>query len=265
MGDNGPYFIRKNSDKTILGADGGWYSIATILGNPKVLCKFETQHTAKVRVKQLGKGKAQVLNKKTMKSLLGYADPLWEKILKETRVGLILDKGREKDAVDSAVGDSQSEDNPAMDETPAPEQDSVCASETAIKASLETPIISETMDILEQLAALALRWQNAKDAHYANLRKLEESIMDELHFVEFMDLDARRAYRSYKRLHNLRIKRRQLKNEQIVMDAACAALKMDPTTLYAEAQHALNSLQGLKARRYAPRVAWPAEDDSVNP
>ena len=264
MGDNGPYFIQKKSTKEILGADGGWYSIATILGNPKVLCKFETQHTARIRAKQLGKEKTQVLNQKTLKSRLRYADPVWEKILKEMKVGLVLDKDKKKAAANSELPT----DDSAPEELPgelSAEPGSVCASETAIKASLETPIISETMDILEQLAGLALRWQNAKDVYSGNLRKLEEAIMDELHFVEFMELDTRRAYRSYKRLHDLRTQRRQLKNEQIVINTACAALKMEPVALYNGAQRALNSLQGLKTRKYAPRVAWPAEDDSINP
>ena len=255
MGDNGPYFIQKNSTKEILGADGGWYSLATILGNPKVLCKFETQHTARIRAKQLGKEKTQVLNQKTLKSRLGYADPVWEKILKEMKVGLVLDKDKKKAAANSELPT----DDFAPEELPgnlSAEPGSVCASETAIKASLETPIISETM---------ALHWQNAKDAYSGNLRKLEEAIMDELHFVEFMELDTRRAYRSYKRLHDLRTQRRQLKNEQIVINTACAALKMEPVALYNGAQRALNSLQGLKTRKYAPRVAWPAEDDSINP
>ena len=49
------------------------------------------------------------------------------------------------------------------------------------------------------------------------------------------------------------------------MDTASAALKMEPAALYTGVQRALNSLQGLKTRKYAPRVVWPAEDDSINP
>lgn len=53
--------------------------------------------------------------------------------------------------------------------------------------------------------------------HYGDaLRDIEAQISDELHFVEFADVDACRCVKSYKRLQDLRVKRRCLKDSMLM-------------------------------------------------
>lgn len=124
--------------------------------------------------------------------------------------------------------------------------------------------MEDTLDLLERAAVLADRWAQEKPELEGRLHKLEQSICDELHFVEFMDLDGHRAYNSYKRLHHYRLERRLAKNEQEVLNILAQTLGYTPERLGDLAKKALNCINGCKNRRYAPRATWPMEDNRIN-
>jgi len=267
MADNGPYFVMKSSGSVFLGVDGTWYNKKTIVDNPSILCKFaaleEAQSTARLKYK---KGCAtQVCGAKKVKKALGVDNSYWEYCLFRMHDGLLAQDNSESCDLqmkpdmeaDGLPEDTLSDDSPNA-------VNAVSASE-AVSAELnDTELIMDTVDVLIKLQRLSKQWEDATLTNGDKIKEVEKAIQDELHFVEFMKLDMQRAYRSYKRLHDLRVRRRQLKNELVVVDKACLALHTTPKPLFDNVTQALSCIGGLKDRKYKPRVSWPTEDDTFN-
>lgn len=281
----GPYFIWQPQGHLLLGTDGKMHDKGEVLRSG-LLCKFGTMNAAKNYIKDCGDKTLQTIASKTARRQLEFPEEVWNQILKLMHEGVdpgwkptyIWDSGR------SALVKALT--NP--DISPAP-QDSSCPSPipvdgveeapalvisskpnglqnspASLAATWETPLMEDTIDLLEQAAALADRWAQEKPKLGDRLHKLEQAICDELHFVEFMDLDGRRAYNSYKRLHQYRLERRLVKNEQDVLTILTQTLGCTPERLGDLAKKALNCINGCKNRRYSPRTTWPVEDDRIN-
>lgn len=71
--------------------------------------------------------------------------------------------------------------------------------------------ISSFCDLHDQLVARAT-WVEYK------LQEVENKIQDVLHAIEFNSYNARDGYKIYKLLHDLRLERREYKDEQIIAD-----------------------------------------------
>jgi len=265
MSVKGPYFIQKDGGKLFLGRNGEWYQYASFLAHPNLLCKFETLTSAKRQIASLKEKTAQPLSSKNMRSRLGYEESLWKRMLSHTQVGLTPAAASKDETSITGPGCADKSECEEVRTTMAKQHvGAVEAPEEFVKKTFETPLITDTIDIMERLSTLAERWQVTKREICSELRKLDAAIRDELHFVEFMDLDMRRAYKSYKRLHELRIQRRQLKNEHDAIEAVCTAFSKTPDIFAANAQQAISMITGLQKRKYAPRETWPIEDDYYN-
>ena len=279
----GPYFIWQPQGHLLLGTDGKMHDDKEVL-RTGLLCKYETMNAAKNYIKNCGDKTLQPIASKTARRRLGFPEEVWGQILKLMHEGVdpdwkptfTWDSGRaavvkaEPDPDISTAPETPSSSMPIPtdgtdDKLVIPSKpNGVQNSPAALAATWETPLMEDTIDLLERAAALADRWAQEKPELGDRLHKLEQAICDELHFVEFMDLDGRRAYNSYKRLHQYRLERRLVKNEQDVLTILTQTLGYTPERLGDLAQKALNCINGCKNRRYAPRTTWPVEDDRIN-
>lgn len=139
------------------------------------------------------------------------------------------------------------------------ETSSICQLRTN---TLFTPLIYDTLDVLERLETLLERWDDVKNNYSSELSAIDLMVSDELHYAEFESLSAVDGYMSYKRLHNLLIKRRQCKNEYLVSTAARSIFTLN---IDKALNHALSTIHGLETRIYEPRVYWPGKSKDTNP
>ena len=282
---NGPYFVWQTTDHLMLGADGKLHDKGDALRSG-LLCKFGTMNAAKKYIADSGLKNLQPITAKTARGHLGFPEDAWNQILKLVHDGVdpdwkptfTWDSGRS--AVVKMLPNPDNSPDPQQPSCPAPipadgaeeasapvisgKPNGVQNSPASMAATWDTPLMEDTIDLLERAAALADRWAEEEPDLGDRLHKLEQAICDELHFVEFMDLDGRRAYNSYKRLHQYRLERRLVKNEQDVLTILTQTLGCTPERLGDLAKKALNCINGCKNRRYSPRTTWPVEDDRVN-
>ena len=253
---NGPYFVWQTTDHLMLGADGKLHDKGDALRSG-LLCKFGTMNAAKKYIADSGLKNLQPITAKTARGHLGFPEDAWNQILKLVHDGVdpdwkptfTWDSGRS--AVVKMLPNPDNSPDPQQPSCPAP-----IPADGAEEAS--APVISGKPNGVQN------RWAQEKPELGDRLHKLEQAICDELHFVEFMDLDGRRAYNSYKRLHQYRLERRLVKNEQDVLTILTQTLGCTPERLGDLAKKALNCINGCKNRRYAPRTTWPVEDDRIN-
>lgn len=278
----GPYFIWQPQGHLLLGADGKMHDKGEVLRSG-LLCKFGTMNAAKNYIKDCGDKPLQPIASKTARRHLGFPEEVWDQILKLMHEGVdpdwrptyIWDSGRSAivkampnpnvspgPSCPSPIPSDGADDKPAQDIPIKP--CGIQNSPASLAATWKTPLMEDTLDLLERAAVLADRWAQEKPKLEGQLHRLEQSICDELHFVEFMDLDGRRAYNSYKRLHQYRLERRLVKNEQDVLTILTQTLGYGPEQLGDFAKKALSSINGCKNRRYTPRATWPMEDDRIN-
>lgn len=264
---NTQYFIKNGRSNSFYGADGTWYQKKTILANPSVLCKFGSVDEARNAAKPLyGKGVSiSACKGGILKNYLGLSDTAWQTFL--TRVPTVL-YPRSSGMGACLTASEVAPDPPPTDNTPSetaePSLEPVLASKAVTREGCETELIQKTVDVLHQLQELAGMLEDVNSNHRDRLKEIEKAILDELHFAEFMELDIQRAYRSYRRVHDLRVRRRQIKNEMIVSNLICTRFGTIPESLLADVAKTLQCIEGLKTRLYTPRVTWPVEDDVVN-
>ncbi len=111
-----------------------------------------------------------------------------------------------------------------------------------------------TKDIREASHIMDKVFQDMEDilVNYGQvLRDLDAQIEDELHFVEFADVDASRCVKSYKRLQELRVKRRCVKDS---MQLADLLVKNLGTDLAKRLNHVSDKINHLDERMYTLRV-----------
>lgn len=112
--------------------------------------------------------------------------------------------------------------------------------------------------ISAEMREIALRlehvFQNVEDIclNYGEiLRDLDAQIEDELHYIEFFDLDASRCVKAYKRLQELRVKRRCIKDS---MQLADLFVKQLGTDLPQRLNHVSDRINHWDKRIYTVRV-----------
>lgn len=106
--------------------------------------------------------------------------------------------------------------------------------------------IYEQADIISKMAKQAvLRKQELN----SELSIADLEIQDIQHAAEFYELNAAQGYKIYKLLHDVRIRRRKIKNELAVIDSfLSASINSD------RMEHVKNNINGLSNRTYTPRV-----------
>lgn len=123
-----------------------------------------------------------------------------------------------------------------------------------LKSSHDFDGYKMTQEMKEAFQVLEHLFQDVEDVfmNYAEiLHNLEAQIEDELHFIEFADVDAGRCVKSYKRLQELRVKRRCMKDSMQLADLLVKNLGMDfPQRL----QHISKKIQHWNQRTYTLRV-----------
>lgn len=261
MVDN-PYFVKNGTEKSYYGADGTWYKKKIILANPGVLCRFENVVDARSMARSLcGRGiTVSACKGSTLKKDLGLSEQSWRSFVEQMSVGQSSQEPQD------GICPAQVSDPPSAEAPAFPESflEPVSTSEAVAKEVNETEFIQKATGFFQQLQELAVMLDDINAYHEDLLSRTDKAIQDELHFMEFMTLDIQRAYRSYRRIHELRVRRRQIKNEILVANLICTEFNMSPESLFEAAKKAARCIEGLKTRLYTPRAAWPVEDDCVN-
>ena len=105
---------------------------------------------------------------------------------------------------------------------------------------MEMKTVLEFYDIVKDCA-------ESFDSMVEQLSKIDKELSDIDHFIEFTELNARDGYKIYKKQHELRKMRRELKyNIKVASDIN--SQQIDPETL-------LKLVNYFKTRRYIPKVA----------
>lgn len=168
-----------------------------------------------------------------------------------------------------SLQDKSNSEEPAVEpilvpaEEPQPAIDDVNQLEYGKGANLdavyETPFIMDALDLLEQMLALAERTDTYMHEQLEELRQVECKICDELHYVEFMSLNGADGYKAYRRLHELRVERRRLKNEQFV---ATRLYNLFDAEAKRKISEAIQVITKIPDRHYVPREYWPEKEDA---
>lgn len=123
-----------------------------------------------------------------------------------------------------------------------------------LKSSLNFQDYQLTQDVREISHMIAQVFDNVEDIcmNYGEiLRNLDAQIEDELHFIEFFDVDASRCVKAYKRLQELRVKRRCVKDS---MQLADLFVKQLGTDLPQRLSHISEKIEHWDKRNYTVRV-----------
>ncbi|MFI3254616.1 MAG: hypothetical protein R3Y63_09810 [Eubacteriales bacterium] len=123
-----------------------------------------------------------------------------------------------------------------------------------LKGSLRFHDYQLALDIVQISQLLSDVFENIEEIalHYGGLlRDVDAQIEDQLHFIEFFDLDANRCVTAYKRLQELRVKRRCIKDSMQLADLLVKQLGNDfPQRLH----HISKKITHWDERTYAVRV-----------
>lgn len=82
--------------------------------------------------------------------------------------------------------------------------------------------------------------------------QVEKEICDIMHYIEFNNLDAANGYKIYKMLRECRLKRRQIKDEDVRVTATIQALGNNE--LQEKLKESIIKIKALDNRNYRPRV-----------
>lgn len=102
---------------------------------------------------------------------------------------------------------------------------------------------------IHKLNGLTIEAENRRDELHKELSRIDKSICDLAHYVEFRKLNACLGYEVYKKWHDLRLERRQIKNE---LDVVNIILNKDMSDSLSDAVDKF--VNGLTNKNYEPRV-----------
>lgn len=230
------YFLVSNAEKTLLCKDGSWIKIISALEHPERVLTFSEAESASQALMGLSCRKnVYVCSDKTLFQKFGIEGA--SLLFGQTDCSV----SEQPDGCDAKRGNITIQANRDM--------------------VIDTPLILDTTDILERLVVLIERWDETVKDYYNELNALDGSIQDELHYQEFEQLNCAQGYKAYKRLHELRIARRRLKNEYMV---AKTARDLFSGSIISDIQRALSCIDGLKSLTYSPRILWPGENEATS-
>ena len=235
------YFLACTADKTLLCKDGTWAKKQSVLADPdRVLTFPEAESASRILMGLPNRKNTYICNERTLYKKYGISN-----------AALLFGKGGCGPLPDNVT--PLEADKP---EAPNDNPPNRITLQTNQRVVVNTPLILDTIDILERLQVLLERWDETIVDYPSELSELDGRIQDELHYQEFSQLNCAQGYRAYKRMHELRISRRRAKNEYLVSKTARDLFRID---LDAKIKTALTAIQGLKELSYVPRAFWPGD------
>ena len=127
-----------------------------------------------------------------------------------------------------------------------------CISQKDEATNLSSEPIELNYDILEKVKEIhAFTKELEKRKSYLNgeLSKIDLEIVDVEHAAEFYNLNASQGYKLYKLLHDLRVKRREVKDELQKIN-----LTLGTSVKSENMENLERSILGLDNRQYTPRI-----------
>lgn len=270
------YFVQRTSDNALLGRDDIWYPPAACRRILFKLCRFDRDSAA--RKAKSCQYAAKPIEEKDARACLGFKSPSWNKFwatnIKTIKVCVFTTENalEAENNRHPEPGPAEEAVKPEKAARPRPEYESsigrfVHADPAILAESFDTPLIRETMEVISRLSALSLEWSALTCDFTSRIWKIENALNDESHFAEFMNLNSDEGNRCYQRMHQLRIARRQLKNERNLVGIINEALQ-NPAFNFAALHDRLEWIRAAfeksQDRTYVVRERWPFEDDRIN-
>lgn len=279
MADKGPYFLIRSKPFLVCGPDK-WLNRQELLRNEHCIYSFPTAKDAQ---------NAQMLLPKMMRmgTVVSNASSLYA----SNGLEYIKDKGF-IDAASQEIGpmhemsfnraalaefvvggngpvkNTDSEKVVPVPEGEPPKNSLIHAANTAldpIENGRDTTLYNNSVTMFQSLletleTAVSFR-DNAPTTVSEQLSIADREILDEMHFLEFNQLNAANGFKVYQRLHDLRLKRRAAKDSAIIatfMTDLLAGIDREKLSKYQA------RLQGLRSRQYLLREPELFEHDSEN-
>lgn len=249
-------FIVKESSKSLYALNGAWLPIKFAVSNPARVAVYGDSAFAEDTLRRMAdRSNTFVYSESTLQKKFGVH--------------------KAKDVFRINIPDVLPPTEKAKDEQPVPEPDSNlgdAAQDSSfdtnqieygkganLDAVYATPFIMDALDLLEQMLTLAERTDTYMHEQPEELRQVERKICDELHYVEFMSLNGADGYKAYRRLHELRVERRRLKNEQFV---ATRLYNLFDAETNRKISDAIQVITKIPDRHYTPREYWPEKENA---
>lgn len=260
------YFIAKQETRELYTKNNTWMSLTAALQQPDQVVVYST-HSQVCEAIQEVKPRVGVFpfTEKTMKKNFGVenAASLFGPVLKKTPQALPAAKkppstteilpGTPPQAVfqtEILPSPPEPHEDPPLDDDPKV----LLVPSANLDETFYTPFITETVNMLERMADLIERLETTRTERQTQLGALDRQTQDELHYIEFSRLSAPKGYKAYKRLHEIRVERRRVKNEWQVANMLQGKLNQE---LLVSIHQYLAAIDGLKNRCYEPRCSWP--------
>lgn len=113
----------------------------------------------------------------------------------------------------------------------------------------QTELDYDVLKVVDDFCALFKQAEERRPYIREKIRELEMEIVDIEHAAEFYTLNAAQGYRLYKLLHDVRVERRELKNQLDRID-----ILLDTPVNVVDMENLRKSIVGIDHRQYTPRI-----------
>lgn len=118
-----------------------------------------------------------------------------------------------------------------------------------IKLDSSFPVMEDIIKIASSFEGLFSKIVSHKELLEARLNLINKSIVDVEHLIEFRSLNACQGYKVYKKLKELRLERREVKDSLTIVQIFQEFVTDDPAK-----QEIAKRIAGIQERIYSPRV-----------
>jgi hypothetical protein len=132
---------------------------------------------------------------------------------------------------------------------PVPDSEIQTNEDDTLQVKIEFVDVNSIIESLKQMSEKAEYLNKYSKSINKQLSEIELEIEDMYHYIEFSSFNAAQGYHAYKMLKERLIKRRQLKDEQILLDSI-----QERNMLTCTKDHVDNTVSKLDERKYRPRV-----------
>jgi hypothetical protein len=133
---------------------------------------------------------------------------------------------------------------------PLPEKsENTSNNDSNFRYDVEYMDLDTVIDSIKQLSTQAEKLTKYNKSINSHLAEVNLEIEDMYHYIEFNTLNAAQGYKAYKMLKERLIKRRYLKDEQILLESI-----QEKNMLTYTQEHLENEINKLESRNYRPRV-----------
>lgn len=266
------YCLANIGRSMVLSVRGDWISIKGTKNNLRNVCWFQNAADAQKYTVMYAPRNVSVVSAKTLRKKMGlkhlpgyvaenYSSSVLSRMFKEEAAGNKADvedisKGDSSGMVEMKVvkGTEEKKGNNAAEPRKIPV---IPAEQPSLELRVEddtmntSSIVAEIQTVLDMISEAPERWTQLQEQLQERLRQMELRELDLLHIIEFYLPDEETIIRLYRALHDLRIARRQVKNELTALAAATKAAKSIPEASLA---YALDGIEQIKNQRYKCRT-----------